>query len=201
MREWRPDEGSGVRDLEAGQPGADRDGSGRRGTDRADQGQTPTGVVDPGAGVPGDLPVGARVGRPEGRAGVPESPLRHLVTSLRVWSFRRRLIAGVLVVPLLVVYASFGPGVTVWWAIPAALVSAVLAAAVLASYVGEPGSGRLVDVGCSPCAVIAGATILGSVILRDSAPADGGIALMATFLLGFGLAQRLGDAGTCSVAR
>lgn len=103
--------------------------------------------------------------------------------------------------PLVSVYVAEGPSPGVWWAVPGALLSAALASMIVASYVPEPGSGRLIEVGCSPCAAVAGASILGSIILRDTRPADAGTAVVALLLLGLGLAQRLGGAGTCSVPR
>jgi hypothetical protein len=124
-----------------------------------------------------------------------------VIHTLRSWSSRRWTAAAVAFLPLVAVYLVEGPSWGVWWAVPGALLPAAFASLIVASYVPEPGSGRLVEVGCSPCAVVAGASILGSIILRDTSPSDAGTAVVALLLLGFGLAQRLVGAGTCSVPR
>jgi hypothetical protein len=79
------------------------------------------------------------------------------------------------------------------------VVCAVIAALVLASYVPQPGSGRRLEVGCSPCAVMGGATIVGSLVLRSTTPVDPGIAGVAVMMLLFGLVQRLNDNASCAV--
>lgn len=112
---------------------------------------------------------------------------------------RRWVTAGVLTLPLAGVYASVGPTWALWWVAPAAIVCAVVAAVVLASYVPQPGSGRRLEVGCSPCAVMGGATIVGSLLMRSTAPSDPGIAVVAVMMLGFGLVQRLKDGASCAV--
>jgi hypothetical protein len=149
------------------------------------------------------------LGRPDTKAIIGARPtaaggggsLREGLVALRGWSARRRLVTVIAFPLLLVVYASFGPFWAIWWAVPVALLSAGLAAAILASYVPEPGSGRLVDVGCTPCAMVAGASVLGSLVLRDTRPLDAGIAAMALGLLVFGMAQRIGGAVSCAVPR
>jgi hypothetical protein len=121
------------------------------------------------------------------------------VAAVRGWPARRWLVAGALAGPLTALYASAGPSWRVWWVLPAAVVSAVLAALLLASYLPAPRSGRLLDAGCSPCAVVSGTTILGSLAMRSTAPLEPGIALVAVLLVATGLAQRLGAAVSCPV--
>jgi hypothetical protein len=116
---------------------------------------------------------------------------------VRAWSRRRWIAALVLVAPLVALYASVGPSLRVWWVLPTAVVNAALAAVLLASYVPLPGSGRWLDAGCSPCAAISGVAVLGSLVMRSTAPLEPGIALVAVLLVAFGLAQRLGKVSTC----
>ena len=116
----------------------------------------------------------------------------------RSWPRRRWVTAAFLTPPLAALYVSAG-GRDLWWAWPLAAVSGAVAALIFASYVPFPGSRSVVEIGCSPCAAVAGATVLGSLLLRSTAPRDLGIAIVAVVMLGFGLVQRL-DAGTgCAV--
>lgn len=72
------------------------------------------------------------------------------------------------------------------------LVAAALGAAVLASYV--PVSGGRPDLGCSPCAAVAGLSLVGSVLAMGSyGPSLVGPGLAAAATL-YGLTQRLGPA-------
>jgi hypothetical protein len=102
-----------------------------------------------------------------------------------------------LVAPLAAGYTSVGPSLRAWWVLPTAVVSAVLAAVLLASYVPVPGSGRLLDAGCSPCAAVSGVAVAGSLMMRSTAPLEPGIAVVAALLVVFGLAQRLGKVSSC----
>jgi len=113
------------------------------------------------------------------------------------WPRRRWVAALMLVAPLAAAYASVGPSPQVWWVLPTAVMSAALAAGLLASYVPMPGSGRLLDAGCSPCAAVSGVAVLGSLMMRSTAPLEPGIAVVAVLLVAFGLAQRLGKVSTC----
>jgi hypothetical protein len=109
------------------------------------------------------------------------------------------VVAAGLSLPLAAAYGSVGTSWALWWAMPATVVCAVIAAVVLASYVPQPGSGRRLDVGCSPCAVMGGASIVGSLLLRSTAPLDPGIAVVALMMLVFGLVQRFKDTASCAV--
>jgi len=124
-------------------------------------------------------------------------PSLTLPAAVRAWPLRRRVVALLLVGPLAALYASVGPSLRVWWVLPAAVVSAALASVLLAGYVPEPGSRRLLDAGCSPCAAVSGMAVLGSLVMRSTAPLEPGIALVAVLLVAFGLAQRLGAVGSC----
>jgi hypothetical protein len=79
-----------------------------------------------------------------------------------------------------------------------AVASAAVAGLVIASYLPAGGTRRL-DVGCSPCATMAAATVMGSFVLRSTAPGDLGIAVVALGLLVFGLFRRLTDLQTCRI--
>lgn len=152
-------------------------------------------------GVPGGDPTfGGRptAPGPGGRGGLRLTVVQALLP-VRRWPPRRWITALVLVGPLLVLYVAVGPAPSVLWALPVDVVSAALAGLIVASYVPEPRSGRLLEVGCSPCAVVAAAAIVGSLVMRDTSPGDAGIALLAVVMLGFGLAQRLAGGGTCTL--
>jgi hypothetical protein len=122
-----------------------------------------------------------------------------LLRGLRGWPLRRWVAAAVVTVPLAGLYLTQGPSADIWWSVPAALVCGALASLVLASYLPLPGSGRWIDLGCSPCATVAAMTVLGSFILRDGAPSEVGMSLLAALMLVFGLVQRLSGGGVCAV--
>jgi peptidoglycan/LPS O-acetylase OafA/YrhL len=124
-----------------------------------------------------------------------------LQTVARPWT-RRRLAVLVTATPLLAAGYLRASGVpsadlpVAWLAL--ALVAAVLGAAVLASYV--PATGWRPDLGCSPCAAVAGLSLVGSVIAIGSyGPTPVGPALAAAITL-YGLTQRLGPA-SCATPR
>ncbi len=112
---------------------------------------------------------------------------------------RRRMAVTALATPLLVVgylrAAAVPSGeLTVAW-LALGLVAAALGAAVLASYL--PASGWRPDLGCTPCAAVAGLSLVGSVLAIGSYGASPvGPALAAAVTL-FGLTQRLGP-GACA---
>jgi hypothetical protein len=109
------------------------------------------------------------------------------------------LAAGLVVVPMIVAYLSLTGSTSDLWLVAAAGFSGILAALILASYVPSRGSGRLIEVGCSPCAVVAALAILGSFLVRNDTPFDSGRAWVAVALLVFGLVQRLADNQACSL--
>jgi hypothetical protein len=122
-----------------------------------------------------------------------------LLRGLRWWPLRRWVAAVAVTVPLAGRYLTQGPPAGIWWSVPAALACGTLAALILASYLPLPGSGRWIDLGCSPCATVAAMTVLGSFILRDGAPSEVGMSLLAALMLVFGLVQRLSGGGVCAV--
>jgi hypothetical protein len=109
------------------------------------------------------------------------------------WPRQRWLAAGLLGAPLGVGYWSIStPLTSAGWVLVTA-VSAAAAALILASYVPPPGSGRIIDMGCSPCAAVAAGAVLMSFAVRSGAGHDPGLATLSLLTLGFGLTQRLSD--------
>lgn len=127
------------------------------------------------------------------------SSTRVILAGLRAWPARRWVAAGALLAPMMLLYASVGLPLYTWWGVPVTVLQAALAAVVVASYVPPPGSGRRVEAGCTPCAVIAGFSVLGSLVMRETDPWDLGIGLVAVLLLGYGVVKRVTDTGTCAV--
>lgn len=81
-----------------------------------------------------------------------------------------------------------------WW--PATAATALLTGTVLASYVPAPGSGRRLEVGCTPCATAAGALAVFAVLF-NLGRADAGGATITLALAAAAAYQRLNDTGTC----
>lgn len=121
-----------------------------------------------------------------------------LPSTLTAWPRRRWLLAGasaVLIVLGQLTAAPDGAPLPAWWWAATAATS-TLAGVVLASYVPAPGSGRRVDVGCTPCAMLAGG-LAAFAVLGSLGGVDAGGSLIALVLVAAGLHQRLKDAGTC----
>lgn len=120
--------------------------------------------------------------------------------ALLTWPRRRLLIATALVPVvgawLLLVSTVPLDGAPLDWLTLLALPS-LLGALVLASYV--PASGRRVEIGCSPCAVMAGLTLVGASLVVNAYPAQAVGPLLAAAITLYGLVQRLGDTQTCRV--
>jgi hypothetical protein len=127
-----------------------------------------------------------------------------LIATFRAWPRRRWLVAAAtaplaFVAYLLVSRVGQPDGSHAWWAWPAVVASAAATTVLVASYVPPPGSGRRIEVGCSPCAVVAGLSVAFAFFAWASAPADGVVALLALTMLAAGIRQRLTDAATCAV--
>ena len=112
---------------------------------------------------------------------------------------RRRLVAGVLTAPLLAAaFIDAGGGwapaeAPLWTALVA--MTAVLGAAVLATYVPARGEGLRAALGCSPCAVASAASVLGAAVLLASGPHEPTMAVVALGLVGFGMLRRRSGMG------
>lgn len=120
-----------------------------------------------------------------------------LPSSLAAWPRRRWLVAAAsaaLIVLGQLIAVPDAPLPAWWWAATAA--TSALAAVVLASYVPVPGRGCRVDVGCTPCATLAGA-LAAFAVLGSLGGVDAGGSLIAIVLLVAGLYQRLSDVGAC----
>jgi peptidoglycan/LPS O-acetylase OafA/YrhL len=121
---------------------------------------------------------------------------------LDAWPARRRrallalfpLVAGWF---LLVGRGSTEPAPPAGWYLGVVVVAA-LGAAVLATYL--PLAGRRPDLGCTPCAMLSGLTLVGATTAihsYDGAPVG---LLFAAALLLFGLSQRMGRPATCEAS-
>lgn len=91
--------------------------------------------------------------------------------------------------------APSGAGLPVWWW-PASATIAIAAGVVLASYVPGPGSGRLLEIGCTPCAAVAG-LLAGFALLSALGSVSGTSTAVALALMVAAALQRLNDTGTC----
>ena len=106
-------------------------------------------------------------------------------------------VAPVLFVGLSAVSGGVHPvGAPVWTALVALI--ATVGAAVLATYVPAAGSWRHPAIGCTPCAVVAGLTVLASAAVLNAGPGEVPSAVLALLVAGFGLVQRLRDPGACA---
>lgn len=126
-------------------------------------------------------------------------PPRRLVVTGR-WP-RRRIVVGLVTSPVIGVgLATVGgglPGPAGWTALVA--VAALLGGATLASYVPVPGAGRRLDIGCTPCAVVAALTLVGAAGILGGSPHAASSAALAVGLVAFGLLQRMTDPESCPV--
>lgn len=118
--------------------------------------------------------------------------------SLTTWP-RRRLGAAALLLPLVVALLLGAAGTDLtqaglgWAALT--LVASTIAALVLSSYL--PASGRRLEMGCTPCGILAGLTVLGATMaMRNYGTGIEGPAVAAALTL-FGLTQRLSQPETC----
>ena len=122
----------------------------------------------------------------------------------QVWG-RRRLVVGASLAPgvlWLLVQAGGGwsPAVTPGWVALLAVV-AVVGALTLATYVPARGEVWRDTLGCSPCAVVSGGTVLAAVFLVGQAPHQVGMVLPALAVVLFGLVQRTSSTRDVCVRR
>ncbi|MBL0886251.1 hypothetical protein [Myceligenerans indicum] len=114
----------------------------------------------------------------------------------------RRVVVGALATPPLVAwYLTAGGGIGAAGAVFAALVlvSAALAATTLASYVPARGGTWRGTLGCGPCDLVAGATVLAAPMLLSLQPLSASMAVVAVVATAFGLFQRrTTSTSTCS---
>lgn len=75
--------------------------------------------------------------------------------------------------------------------------TAALASLTLSTYVPLAGTAAKVDVGCEPCARIAGFSVLGAAILLSLSNPSPASAIAPLLLAGFGLGQRVRGATSC----
>lgn len=126
-------------------------------------------------------------------------------TGLRHWPRRRWLLAAAVFPVFVFMFAAAGGGLAAaaasWWIWPWLILIGALAGVVVASYLAPPGTGKIIDVGCSPCAVMAGLAVVGALLVHSNAPASPFMATVATVLTAFALRQRLTDATACATPR
>lgn len=123
-----------------------------------------------------------------------------MISSVLAWPKRRWVAAAVLApVVAAVLFAAGGTpgagGASPAWPV-LVLVAAALGAGVLASYL--PATGRGLELGCSPCAVMSGLTLVGATMAMRNYGADLAGPLVAAAILLFGLTQRLSQPATCA---
>ncbi|MBE7701617.1 hypothetical protein H9623_15095 [Oerskovia sp. Sa1BUA8] len=120
-------------------------------------------------------------------------PVRTRRPARATWG-RRRLVVGAVLVPgLLALLVQAGGGWTAavtpaWLGLVVAV--AVTGALTLASYVPASGETWRDTLGCSPCAVVSGGTVLAAAFLLGQAPHQVGMVLPALAVVLFGLVQR-----------
>ena len=112
----------------------------------------------------------------------------------------RRWVALVVAAPallwLLVTVAPVAPAEgrgSTWWVLVVA--TALAGAGTLASYL--PVAGRRPDLGCSPCATLSAATVVGAVLVLRGSAGDPAAAVLALGVALFGLGQRLAQPPVC----
>lgn len=114
------------------------------------------------------------------------------------WPRRRVAVAALLAPALGVLLVDLGGGwggPPAWTAVVATV--ALSSAATIATYVPLPGAGAKPDLGCTPCAAMAGFAVAAATLLVDSMPHDVATALLALAASAFALRQRLASPVTC----
>jgi hypothetical protein len=151
--------------------------------------------VGPAPGYAGPPAIPGGSGAPASRPAYPwwlgQFPRRRVVVALVLWPV------------LYVVFASAaGPAAagSLLWSVLLA-VTAALAALTLSTYVPVPGTGGRVEVGCEPCARIAGASVLGSAVLLTMANPNPTAAVAPLLLAAAGLVQRVRGSRSCPTTR
>ncbi|MFF3065306.1 hypothetical protein ACFVQ3_12165 [Oerskovia sp. NPDC057915] len=109
------------------------------------------------------------------------------------WGRRRLVVVALLAPGLLALLVEAGGGWThdvapLWLVL--LVVVAVVGGLTLASYVPARGEPWRDTLGCSPCAVVSGGTVLAAVLLVSQAPHQVGMVLPALAVVLFGLVQR-----------
>lgn len=123
-------------------------------------------------------------------------------TDIRAAWPARRLVAVAVATPLLlgllvVTSGGWGPAASAGW-ITLVSLTALAIATTVATYLPLPGTGLRIDVGCTPCALVAPLTAAVSVGLLSSATHDVPSAMLALGVAAFGVVQRLKSASSCA---
>lgn len=154
--------------------------------------------------------VTARETSPPAGASAPDRPVtgtrgrRRTIAAARHWPARRWVAAAMMFPAVTVLFSLAGraglAGPPVWWAWPWTVATGALATVVLASYVPAPGTGRLLDTGCTPCAAAAALSLVIAMAAHASAPASPFMAVAATAAVAMGARRRLSQPETCPAA-
>lgn len=133
----------------------------------------------------------SRAGRSGGRLARARAhwPMRRIVT----------VVAGTPALLALLLAASGGQATAIpgGWTALAALI-AVMSATTLATYLPLPGTGRRLDLGCTPCAAAAALSVVIAGAVLVSTPHDVPTAILAAGVAAFGLRQRLANPSSCA---
>ena len=109
------------------------------------------------------------------------------------------VVAGTPALLALLLAASGGQATAIpgGWTALAALI-AVMSATTLATYLPLPGTGRRLDLGCTPCAAAAALSVVIAGAVLVSTPHDVPTAILAAGVAAFGLRQRLANPSSCA---
>ena len=134
---------------------------------------------------------GSRAARSGGRLARARAqwPMRRIVT----------VVAGTPALLALLLAASGGQATAIpggWTALVALI--AVMSATTLATYLPLPGTGRRLDLGCTPCAAAAALSVVIAGAVLVSTPHDVPTAILAAGVAAFGLRQRLANPSSCA---
>lgn len=158
--------------------------------------------VAPIAASPGDPGEGTGPA-PVGLVAVHPGPTGRQFARVRAAWPPRRLVAVAVASPgltALLINLAGGKATAIppGWTVLVAL-TALACAATLATYLPRPGTGLRLDVGCTPCASVAGLSVVIAAGVLSSEPHDVPTAILALGVAAFGLRQRLTDPSTCAV--
>lgn len=131
----------------------------------------------------------------------PATSGRRLARVRALWPTRRIAVVAVLTPALLALLLAASGGretaIPGGWTALVALI-AVTSATTLATYVPLPGTGRRLDIGCTPCASVAALSVVIASFVLTSTPHDVPTAILAAAVAAFGLRQRLANPSTCA---